>query len=44
MQNIHFCLIWKSNSIRFNQAVDELELNFKDSDNVISDKHIKIFK
>ena len=39
--NNHFCLIWESNTIIFNQAIEELKLNFKVVDNVISDKHIK---
>ena len=35
------CLIWKSNGISFNQAIeDELKPNFKVVDNVISDKHV----
>ena len=31
--NIHFCLIWKSEGINFNQAIKELEDNFKVVDN-----------
>ena len=42
--NNHFCLIWKSNGISFNQVIeDELKPNFKVVDNVISDKHVKSF-
>ena len=42
--NNHFCLIWKSNGISFNQVIeDELIPNFKIVDNVISDKHVKSF-
>ena len=42
--NNHFCLIWKSNGIRFNQVIeDELKLNFSVVDIVISDKHLKSF-
>ena len=42
--NNHFCLIWKSNGISFNQVIEnELKPNFKVVDNVISDKHIKGF-
>ena len=40
----HFCLIWKSNGISFDQAIEqELKPNFKVVDNVISDKHVKSF-
>ena len=40
----HFCLIWKSNGISFNQVIeDELKPIFKVVDNVISDKHVKSF-
>ena len=40
----HFCLIWKSENISFNQVIeDELKPNFKVVDNVISDKHVKSF-
>ena len=41
--NNHFCLIWKSNGISFNQAIRELKHNFKVVDNVVSDKHVKSF-
>ena len=37
----HFCLIWKSNGITFNQAIDEVKLNFGLVDNFISDNHVK---
>ena len=44
IHNNHFCLIWKSNDISFNQVIkDELKPNFKVVDNVISDKHVKSF-
>ena len=39
----HFCLIRESQNITFNQAKKELKLNFKDMDNVLSDKHVKHF-
>ena len=40
----HFCLIWKSNGISFNQVIEnELKPNFKVVDNVISEKHVKSF-
>ena len=42
--NNHFCLIWKSNHISFNQVIeDELKPSRKVVDNVISDKHVKSF-
>ena len=42
--NNHFCLIWKSNGISFNQVIgNELKPNFKVVDNVVSDKHVKSF-
>ena len=44
IDNNHFCLIWKSNDISFNQVMEnELKPNFKIVDNVISDKHVKSF-
>ena len=44
IHNIHFCLIWKSNNISFNQVIEsELKPNFKVVDNVISDKHVKSY-
>ena len=44
IHNNHFCLIWKSNGISFNQVIeDELKLNFKVVANVICDKHVKSF-
>ena len=44
IHNNHFCLIGKSNGISFNQAIEnELELNFKVVDDVISDKHVESF-
>ena len=41
--NNHFCLIWKSDGVSFNQAIKELKDNFKVVDNVISDKHVENF-
>ena len=42
--NNHFCLIWNSDGISFNQVIeDELKQNSKVVDNVISDKHVKSF-
>ena len=44
IHNNHFCLIWKSNGVSFNQEIEnELKSNFKLVDNVISDKHVKSF-
>ena len=39
--NNHFCLIWKSDGIGFDEAKKELKDNFKVVDNVISNKHDK---
>ena len=39
----HFALIWKSNGISFNKAIEELKINFKIVDNCISKRHIKSF-
>ena len=42
--NNQFCLIWKSQNFSLNQAIEnELKLNFKVVDNVISDKHVKSY-
>ena len=42
--NNHFCLIWKSDGISFNQVIEnKLKPNFKVVDNVVSDKHVKSF-
>ena len=42
--NNHFCLIWKSDGVSFNQVIEnELKPNFKVVDNVISDKHVEGF-
>ena len=43
IHNNHFCLIWRSNRISFNQVIEnELKPNFKVVDNVVSDKHVKV--
>ena len=39
----HFCFIWKSSDISFNQAIEDIILNFEVVDNVIFDKHFKSF-
>ena len=41
--NNHLCLFWKSITNSFNQETEELKLNFKIVDNVVSDKHVKNF-
>ena len=38
-----FCLIWKSDGVSFDKAIQELKDNFKVVDNVISDKHVESF-
>ena len=44
IHNKHFCLIWKSKGISFNQVIeDELKSNFKIVDDTISDKHVRSF-
>ena len=34
----HFCLLWKSQGVSFNQAVQELKINFKIVDNYITEE------
>ena len=43
MYKNYFCLIWKSNGISFNKAIEELKINFKVVDNVTSGKHVESF-
>ena len=44
IHKIHFCLIWKLDGNSFNEVIKkQLKPNFKVTDNVISDKHIKSF-
>ena len=38
--NNHFCLIWKSQSVSFNQAIQELKANFKMVDNYITEENV----
>ena len=40
LYNNHFCLIWKSQGISFNQAVQELKANFKMVDNYITEENV----
>ena len=43
MYKNHFFSIWRSQIISFNQAIEDLKLNKKIDDNVLSDKHVKSF-
>ena len=43
LYNNHFCLIWKSQSVSFNQAIQELKNNFKIVDNYITDENVNNF-
>ena len=36
----HFCLIWKSQNVSFNQAIIELKNNFKIVDNYITNENV----
>ena len=38
-----FCLIWKSQNISFNKAIEVLKINLKVVHSVISEKHVKSF-
>ena len=40
LYNNHFCLIWKSQSVSFNQAIQELKNNFKIVDNYRTDEKV----
>ena len=40
LYNNHFCLIWKSQGVSFNQAVQELKNNFKLIDNYITEENV----
>ena len=41
--NNHFCLIWKSHNISFNQAIQELKNNFKMVDNYITEENVNAY-
>ena len=41
LYNNHFCLIWKSESVSFNQAIQELKDSFKIVDNFITEENVK---
>ena len=38
--NTHFCLIWKSEGVSFNQAVEELKDKFKKVDKYITEENV----
>ena len=40
LYNDHFCLIWKSQGVSFNQAIQELKDNFKMVDNFIPEENV----
>ena len=40
LYNNHFCLIWKSQGVSFNQAIQELKNNFKIVDNYVTDENV----
>ena len=40
MYNNHFCLIWKSQGVSFNQVIQELKENFKIVDNYIAEENV----
>ena len=40
LDNNHYCLIWKSQGVSFNQAAQELKNNFKMIDNYITEEII----
>ena len=41
LYNNHFCLIWKSTIVSFNQVDEELKKNFKINDNFITEEVVK---
>ena len=40
LYNNHFCLIWKSQGVSFNQAIQELKNNFKIVDNYFTEENV----
>ena len=40
LYNNHFCLIWKSHGVSFNQAIQELKTNFKLVNNYITEENV----
>ena len=43
LYNNHFCLIWKSEGVSFNQAIQELKNNFKIVDNYITEENVNAY-
>ena len=43
LHNNHFCLIWKSQGVSFNQAVEELKDNFEIADNYITEENVNSY-
>ena len=40
LYNNHFCLLWKSEGVSFNQAINELKANIKTVDNYITEENV----
>ena len=40
LYNNHFCLIWKSENVSFNQTIKEIKDNFKIVDNFITQENV----
>ena len=40
LYNNHYCLIWKTQGVSFNQAIQELKNNFKIVDNFLTDENV----
>ena len=43
LYNNHFCLIWKSQGVSFNQSIQELKANFKIVDNYITEENVNAY-
>ena len=43
LYNNNFCLIWKAQGISFNKTIEELKINFKIVDNVISQDNVDTY-
>ena len=41
LYNNHFCLIWKSEKVSFNQAITEVKDKFRIVDNYITQENVK---
>ena len=44
MYKVHFCLIWKSNGISFNKAMEEFKINFKVVNIALQINMLKVLK